>query len=468
MTPRLAPVCVALLVTALCAPTAGARVHRFPAAGLKSGKLVFPLRGVKARTVVAASVDRGAVGRGAHRRGARVRLSTRRVRRAMRRGRLTVGLRRLHLRRAFHGRRFATVRRKPKVIVTTDTTPPDTAITSSPPSSTTSTDATFAFTATESAARFDCRLDGASWTACVPPKAYSSLPAGSHAFGVRAIDAAGNVDSTPAGVTWIVEAAAPPAPPPPVAGCATATDWVAPQLQQTSASYLYTPLSDGEAALCVTRTPEAVPANVIANSYVPSDAELAAFHAAIHANGETQEEAAWYPRYVTGRPRLVNPSTDDLIEWAARKWGIPEDWLRAQYTHESGWNQAARGDRRTVSADCYLQHPQAARIAGTSDVYESLGITQLKWRCGNAEGAGTEPLRWTSTAFNVDFQASIVRFYYDNPYGKRSSWGDSAYKPLDKWGAIGAWFSPYPYNNTGALAYIDKVHQHLAGRDWPY
>jgi hypothetical protein len=307
--------------------------------------------------------------------------------------------------------------------------------------------------------------------------AYPLLQTGSHTFAVHAIDSAGNVDPSPAAMAWTIDSAPAPAPAPgpaptpapaPGAGCAKVTDWVAPQVQQTPASYLYTPLSDSQAALCVAATPETVSANVVANSYVPSDSELAAFYAAKHANGETPEQAAWYPRSVTGRPGLLNASTDDLIEWAAHKWGIPEDWLRAQYALESGWNQSARGDRRTVTAECYQQHPAVARIAGTNDVYESLGITQLKWRCGNADGAGTEPLRWKSTAFNVDFEASVVRFYYDNPYGKRSSWGDAAYQPRDAWGALGAWFSPYPYNNSAALAYIGKVQQYLAARDWPH
>ena len=30
-----------------------------------------------------------------------------------------------------------------------------------------------------------------------------------------------------------------------------------------------------------------------------------------------------YLQYVDGRDGMTDPSTDDLIQWAAHKWGIP-------------------------------------------------------------------------------------------------------------------------------------------------
>lgn len=97
-----------------------------------------------------------------------------------------------------------------------DTTPPDTTITAGPAdgSTTTSTDASFSFTSTE-AGTFQCALDGAAWSACSSPQAYSGLSQTSHTFQVRAIDQAGNVDATPASRSWTVSAPTPPPPPPP-------------------------------------------------------------------------------------------------------------------------------------------------------------------------------------------------------------------------------------------------------------
>ncbi len=95
-----------------------------------------------------------------------------------------------------------------------DTTAPETTIGSTPPASTTSTGASFAFTSSEAGSSFECSLDAASWSACASPKSYSGLAIGSHAFSVRAKDAAGNVDASPASYAWTVESPPPPPPPP--------------------------------------------------------------------------------------------------------------------------------------------------------------------------------------------------------------------------------------------------------------
>ena len=91
-----------------------------------------------------------------------------------------------------------------------DQTAPDTVVTSGPPSPTNSTNATFTFTSTEAASTFQCRLDAAAvFTPCSTPMSYSSLASGSHTFRVRAIDAAGNVDGSPAVYTWSIDTTAP-------------------------------------------------------------------------------------------------------------------------------------------------------------------------------------------------------------------------------------------------------------------
>jgi hypothetical protein len=83
-----------------------------------------------------------------------------------------------------------------------DTVPPETAITAAPPATSRSTSASFSFTANETNARFQCRLDGGTFAGCTSPATYAGLAAGNHSFAVRAIDAAGNVDATPASHSW--------------------------------------------------------------------------------------------------------------------------------------------------------------------------------------------------------------------------------------------------------------------------
>jgi hypothetical protein len=93
-----------------------------------------------------------------------------------------------------------------------DLTPPETTIDSGPSGTISSSSAAFAFSASESGSTFECKLDSGTFSTCTSPKSYSSLTNGSHTFEVRATDAAGNTDLTPAGRTWTVDTVAPAAP----------------------------------------------------------------------------------------------------------------------------------------------------------------------------------------------------------------------------------------------------------------
>ena len=93
-----------------------------------------------------------------------------------------------------------------------DTTPPNTTITSQPPASTESTSASFSFSSTEPGT-FACSLDTSVYAPCTSPKVYA-VAVGNHTFSVRATDAAGNVDPTPATAAWTVTS--PPVEEPPV------------------------------------------------------------------------------------------------------------------------------------------------------------------------------------------------------------------------------------------------------------
>jgi len=116
-----------------------------------------------------------------------------------------------------------------------DTTAPETTIGSGPPATTTSPTATFAFSASEAGSTFECSLDAAAFGPCASPQAYSGLAPGTHQFRVRATDAAGNVDNTPATHSWTVQAPPSCAAPGTVTLGANADSWIL----QSSASSNY-------------------------------------------------------------------------------------------------------------------------------------------------------------------------------------------------------------------------------------
>ena len=89
---------------------------------------------------------------------------------------------------------------------TIDATAPETTLASAPRSRATTTSATFRFLANEPVT-FECKLDGAAFARCTSPKSYSRLRKSRHTFDVRATDAAGNIDVTPAAHRWTIAAA---------------------------------------------------------------------------------------------------------------------------------------------------------------------------------------------------------------------------------------------------------------------
>jgi hypothetical protein len=102
--------------------------------------------------------------------------------------------------------------------------PPETTITSAPcgpksgyggvgnisggPCEPTTGSASIAFTSSKADSIFECSLDGAAFTSCTSPQDYWGLSDGTHTFQVRATDASGNTDPTPAYTSWTVQAPA--------------------------------------------------------------------------------------------------------------------------------------------------------------------------------------------------------------------------------------------------------------------
>ena len=81
---------------------------------------------------------------------------------------------------------------------TGDRTAPETTITAGPKKKTTKKKATFEFSSSEPRSTFECALDKGALASCTSPLKTKKLRPGKHTFSVRAKDAAGNVDATPA------------------------------------------------------------------------------------------------------------------------------------------------------------------------------------------------------------------------------------------------------------------------------
>ena len=92
---------------------------------------------------------------------------------------------------------------------TVDAVPPETRIVAGPASRVGDAPVSFQFVSPDSpAATFECSVDGLAFEPCDESDEYD-LPEGTHTFQVKAWDAAGNVDDTPATWTWTVDLTAP-------------------------------------------------------------------------------------------------------------------------------------------------------------------------------------------------------------------------------------------------------------------
>ena len=187
------------------------------------------------------------------------------------------------------------------------------------------------------------------------------------------------------------------------------------------------PLGDAAAAARVNETRwEPRAANANANRRRPGDDQLADFRRRSEMVNRSD---------VTGRYR---GTTDEILQWAARKWGFDPDLFRAVAYVESRWRMSAVGDGGL-----------------------SFGIFQMKrtYHC-------CVPLSSRYTAFNADYYGGILRAYFDG----RQTWLNDVergerYRAGDLWGSVGAWYAGR-WRTSAALDYIRLVQRTLRAEPW--
>ncbi|MFN8113288.1 MAG: S8 family serine peptidase [Solirubrobacterales bacterium] len=89
--------------------------------------------------------------------------------------------------------------------VVVDCIPPNTSIDSGPSGTTNAPVPGFTFSGAAGATAFECSVDDGPYSQCGSPTNLPGLGEGEHRFSVRARDAAGNVDPSPAGRTFVID-----------------------------------------------------------------------------------------------------------------------------------------------------------------------------------------------------------------------------------------------------------------------
>jgi hypothetical protein len=154
-------------------------------------------------------------------------------------------------------------------------------------------------------------------------------------------------------------------------------------------------------------------------------------------------------------------TTDEILQWAACKWGIDEDIVRAQAVTESWWRQTTLGDFGTDPTQCPPGH--GLGVDGTpGECPQSYGILQNRYPYEVTSWPGIA----TSTAFNADLAYGIWRGCFEG-YEVWLNTVDrgSTYAAGDEWGCVGRWFAGR-WHTDPANQYITTVQANLAGRIW--
>jgi hypothetical protein len=206
------------------------------------------------------------------------------------------------------------------------------------------------------------------------------------------------------------------------------------------------------------------------------------------ANGYDPRFDSWLLARVTGGH---TGTTDENIQWAACKWGLPDNLLRAIAVRESTWYQ----DVRYASGRCVpnngcgdmVDAPTAATgvfcrgISRSGHDYEQdygsgvcprtfsiVGV--MAWQnpdwgpmAGNQNG--TFPFSRDSTAFALDYLGSFLRGCFEGWVPWLANTGDRSYAAGDLRGCVGAWYAG-EWRSPLAMGYIGRVKDEEDARTW--
>ena len=179
----------------------------------------------------------------------------------------------------------------------------------------------------------------------------------------------------------------------------------------------------------------------------------------------TGSDQVYWHRWIAKRKRVTGRytgTTDEIIRWAACKWGLDENLVRAVAVEESHWHQSRLGDV------CGSQ--------GANQGEASYGLFQVKnAHCDGSPDMGGYPWTQQSTSLNADFFGARMRACFNGDFYDGGDWlygGERIGKIIAThgssyafWGCVGAWYSGDWYSSA-ASNYIRDVKGYLAAKMW--
>ncbi len=231
------------------------------------------------------------------------------------------------------------------------------------------------------------------------------------------------------------------------------------------------------------------PSNAEANRTQPDDAEVySSFFWRPRGNGRTYD-----PRFNNWLLPRINGqhtgTTDENIQWAACKWGISDNVLRAMAAAESTWYQGLRdadgscvqkrgcgdmveeatAESRTFCDELdrfgydYQSEFGEGICPKTFSIIGVMSWQDPEWGQMMANQNGTFPFNRDSTAFALDYAAAQLR-------GCMEGWvtwlsNRDGFRRGDLWGCVGVWYGG-DWKIPTAIQYSDRVKALMNERFW--
>jgi len=184
-------------------------------------------------------------------------------------------------------------------------------------------------------------------------------------------------------------------------------------------------------------------------------------------------------------------TTDEIFQWAACKWGLSDDMLRAIAVRESTWFQyltypSGRPVSNWGSGDYFPAAPadfavycnaiakygyDYQQVYGAGLCPETFSIVGVKsweapsWGAMPYNQNGTFPFNRNSTAFALDYLAAHLRGCSEGWEHWLANTGTRTYAAGDIWGCVGSWYAG-DWHSSAADGYISRVQGELANFTW--
>jgi autotransporter family porin len=155
-------------------------------------------------------------------------------------------------------------------------------------------------------------------------------------------------------------------------------------------------------------------------------------------------------------------TTDEILQWAACKWGFDEDFVRADSYQANGWHQGSVSGWTTTTSLCPSGGPIRAGMGG-SECAQVFGLFGLTWQFHKSAW----PMIHDSTPFTVDYSLALQRVCFEgwDSYFKGVGPAGNVYGPNDEFGCAASFYTGGWYDFS-TIQQVNHIRDALSSKPW--